>query len=176
MRLLKAAFFSLGLLALPAFSQQNSQTQSSTDIQSVQSRSYSKPYKTVYKSILTVFFDNKFRVSFTDMNSGVIIAVGTPSVSENIGANVAFIPFVGGLLASQRQTAVEQWQIVAQVDELDNKEVQVRIGIVAQTRRAGMNVSAADSVSVSDLTDKPEIYQGIFSGIEKAIFVRENIK
>lgn len=165
------------LTATASFAQQNTQTQSSTDIQSVQTKSYTKPFKAVYRSILSVLFDNKFRVTFTDMNSGVIVATGTPTASENMSKNTAMIPFIGALIATQRETSLEQWQFVAFVEDLGEKDgVQVRISLLSQTRKAGMNVSASDAFTSSDLTDKPEIYQALFNSIEKAIFIRENIK
>lgn len=177
MKSIKIICIFLGLMALPALSQQNTQNQSSTDIQSIQTRSYNKPYRLVYRSVLSVLFDNKFRISYTDLNSGVIVASGTPAASENMSRNTALIPFVGAIIASQRETEVEQWQFAAQIEEMaEGKEVQVRISINSQKRRAGMMVSAADAISVSDLIDKPEIYQGFFVNIEKAIFIRENIK
>ena len=49
---------------------QNNQTQSSTEIKSVQSRVYEDPYKVFFEVYWAALQNNKFKVYFTDYGSG----------------------------------------------------------------------------------------------------------
>ena len=72
--------FILILFTYPSllFSQQNEQQKSSTDIQAIQTRIYKKDYKEVFRTVVSVLQDNKFKITFTDVNVGVVTAFGTP--------------------------------------------------------------------------------------------------
>ena len=94
--------FSLAIF-FPVISQSvenNSQNKSSIDIQKVQTRIYDANYDDVYKSILSVLQDNRFKITHTDKDSGIVSADGTPEASENMSDAVAtiggyVIPFFG---------------------------------------------------------------------------------
>lgn len=156
-----------------AFAQQNTQDKSSTDIQSIQTRDYKKPYKDVFRSVVSVLQDNKYKVGSSDFNSGLITAYGTPQQSENMHKAVAFIPFVGGLLNMGREQKVEQWTVSGTVEEMSKNNTRVRLVITSDTHTSSMMSSAADATKNDDLTANPEIYQDLFAKIDKALFVRE---
>jgi hypothetical protein len=80
-------------------SQENQQQKSSTDIQAVQTRIYKQNYKDVFRTVVSVLQDNKFKVTFTDINTGVVTASGTPQAKENISQAAAAVVdlFLGGL-------------------------------------------------------------------------------
>jgi len=154
---------------------QNNQTQSSTDIKSVQSRIYSDPYKDVFRSVLAALQNNKFKIKFTDMNSGVISADGTPEAAENMseaGAAIGnlIIPFFG-LLRKEKES---KWTISTNIEELGkNKGTIVRLVITQETRKQSFFAKAKDKIKADDLTKaNPEIYQTFFSKIEKELFIR----
>ena len=126
--------FQFPLLSAP---NQNSQTQSSTDIKSVQSRIYNDPYKDVFRSVLAALQNNKFKIKFTDMAAGVISAEGTPEASENMSQAASavgemIIPFFG-LLRKEEQL---NWTISTNIEELGNqKGTIVRLVITQEERK-----------------------------------------
>jgi hypothetical protein len=156
--------------------QQNAQETSSTDIQSIQTRTYDKPYKDVFRSVVSVLQDNKYKIGGADIHSGVITAYGTPQLSENMHSGVAFIPFVGGLLSMARETKTEQWTMSGTVEEINAKSTKVRLVLTSDKTKNNMFSSAADTLKNDDLTGSPEIYQDLFTKIDKALFLREATK
>ena len=80
--------------------QQNEQTRSASDIQALQTRVYEKPYKLVFRTVISVLQDNKYKINFTDMSAGMISAKGTPVASETVPMAAAFIPFIGSFIGS----------------------------------------------------------------------------
>jgi hypothetical protein len=97
------SFIFLIFFGIPAFAQQNIQEKSSIEIQSIQTRTYKKTYKEVFRAVVTVLQDNKYKVSFTDMNAGIITATGSPIATENMHQAVSLIPFIGGFLSLARE-------------------------------------------------------------------------
>ena len=171
------------LLALIASStgvvsaQQNDQEKSSTEIQAIQTRQYEKPYKQVFRAVVSVLQDNKYKVNFTDMNAGLITASGSPQMSENMNAGVAFIPFIGGFLSMGRVEQTESWTVSGTVEELEgSKVVLVRLVITSEKMSQSFLGNASDKAKVEDLTSKPEIYQNLFAKIDKALFIREAVQ
>jgi hypothetical protein len=165
-----------GLLALSnfAFAQQNLQDKSSIELQAVQTRNYQKPYKEVFRAVVTVLQDNKYKVSFTDMNAGLITATGSPQLTENMHQGVAFIPFIGGLLSLAREEKSEIWTVSSVVEDLEkNRGVSVRLTITSDKTKSSLMSSASDKATNEDLTSKPEIYQDLFAKIDKALFIRD---
>lgn len=156
-----------------ANAQQNAQDRSSTDIQAIQSRTFDKAYKDVFRSVVSVLQDNKYKVSSADINSGLITAYGTPQMSENMHKGVAFIPFVGGLLSMAREEKSEQWTVSGTVEEVNKNSTRVRLVITSDKTQSSMFSSAADTVKNDDLTANPEIYKDLFSKIDRALFLRE---
>ena len=67
----------------------NTQNKSSLDIQQIQTRTYSATYDQVYKSVVSVLQDNRFKITHTDKDSGIVSADGTPEASENMSDAVA---------------------------------------------------------------------------------------
>ena len=67
----------------------NTQNKSSLDIQQIQTRTYSATYDQVYRSVVSVLQDNRFKITHTDKASGIVSADGTPEASENMSDAVA---------------------------------------------------------------------------------------
>ena len=156
---------------------QNNQTQSSTEIKSVQSRVYEDPYKDIFRSVLAALQNNKFKVYFTDMEAGVISAAGTPEAAENMSQAVAtvggmIIPFFGWL----RKEKEVNWTVSTNIEELSNKKgTIVRLVITQEERKQGWLTKAKDKIKADDLTKAdPQIYQALFSKIEKELFIRRS--
>ena len=98
----------------------NTQDKSSLDIQQIQTRVYKGTYNEVYKSVVSVLQDNRFKITHTDKESGIISADGTPEASENMSDAVAtlggfVIPFFGAFQKKKER----KWFISCAVEELD---------------------------------------------------------
>jgi len=160
-------------VSIPIFAQQNIQENSSTDIQATQTRVYNKPYKEVFRSVVSVLQDNKYKISFTDMNAGLITASGTPQLTENMHSAVAFIPLIGGFLSLAREEKSETWTVSGTVEDLEkNKGILVRLVITSDKTQSSIVSSASEKMTNDDLTSNPEIYQDLFAKIDKALFIR----
>ena len=159
---------------IPAFAQQNIQEKSSIEIQSIQTRTYKKTYKEVFRAVVTVLQDNKYKVSFTDMNAGIVTATGSPIATENMHQAVSLIPFIGGFLSLAREEKTEIWTVSGVVEDLEkNRGILVRLTITSDRTQSSFATSASEKMSNDDLTTKPEIYQDLFAKIDKALFIRE---
>ena len=161
-----------------ANAQQNVQTRSASDIQALQTRVYEQPYKLVFRTVISVLQDNKYKINFTDMSAGMISAKGTPVASETAPAAAALIPFIGSFIAMVRQESAETWSLAVTLEDVDekHKETSVRIVITSETETSGMMVNAEKKLANSDLSDRPEVYQDLFAKIQAALFIRENIR
>lgn len=159
-----------------ANAQQNTQTKSASEIQAIQTRTYSKPYKDVFRTVISVLQDNKYKVSFSDMNTGLVTASGTPQMSENMNKGVAYIPFVGGLLSMAREEKSEMWTVSGTVEEMKKNTVKVRLVITADSSTNNIVSSASDASKSDDLTANPQVYQDLFAKIDQALFLRDATK
>jgi hypothetical protein len=161
-------------------SQENQQQKSSTDIQAVQTRIYKQNYKDVFRTVVSVLQDNKFKVTFTDINTGVVTASGTPQAKENISQAAAAVVdlFLGGLASLGRSEEEDNWTISSNIEELSkNRGTLVRLVIVNEKKTSSFFTTAEEKNKSDDLTTtKPEIYQNIFAKIDKALFIRESIR
>jgi hypothetical protein len=171
--------FSL-LIIFPAIShsvENNSQNKSSIDIQKVQTRIYDANYDDVYKSILSVLQDNRFKITHTDKDSGIVSADGTPEASENMSDAVAtiggyVIPFFGAFQKKKQK----KWFVSCNVEELKEKKILVRLNITQEVKKSGFFVKAKDSSKADDLTTTaPELYQALFAKIDKTLFIRQSL-
>ena len=62
------------------------------------------------------------------------------------------------------------------VEKISEKKIFVRINITAETKKSGFFTKAKDSSKADDLTSTaPQIYQALFSKIDKAIFLRRSL-
>jgi len=165
--------FCLSLFGVYAFAQQNIQEKSSTEIQALQTRVYKNSYKEVFRAVITVLQDNKYKISFTDMNAGLITATGSPQATENMHQAVEFIPFIGGLLSMAREEKTQFWTVSSAIEDLEkNRGVSVRLTITSETTQSSLLTSASEKMTSEDLTAQPEIYQDLFAKIDKILFVR----
>ena len=155
----------------------NTQKKSSLDIQQIQTKVYKGTYNEVYRSVVSVLQDNRFKITHTDKESGIISADGTPEASENMSDAVAtlggyVIPFFGAF-QKKKET---KWFISCAVEELDEKKIFVRINITAEVKKSGFFKKAKDKSKADDLTTTaPEVYQALFAKIDKALFVRQSL-
>ena len=155
----------------------NTQDKSSLDIQQIQTRVYKGTYNEVYKSVVSVLQDNRFKITHTDKESGIISADGTPEASENMSDAVAtlggfVIPFFGAFQKKKER----KWFISCAVEELDEKKIFVRINITAEIKKSGFFTKAKDKSKADDLTTTaPQIYQALFAKIDKALFLRQSL-
>jgi hypothetical protein len=155
----------------------NTQDKSSLDIQQIQTRVYKGTYNEVYKSVVSVLQDNRFKITHTDKESGIISADGTPEASENMSDAVAtiggyVIPFFGAFQKKKER----KWFLSCAVEELREKKIFVRINITAEIKKSGFFTKAKDKSKADDLTTTaPEIYQALFAKIDKALFLRQSL-
>ena len=155
----------------------NTQKKSSLDIQQIQTKVYKGSYNEVYKSVVSVLQDNRFKITHTDKESGIISADGTPEASENMSDAAAtiggmVIPFFS-VLQKKKET---KWFISCSVEELGEKKIFVRINITAEVKKSGFFKKAKDKSKADDLTTTaPEVYQAMFAKIDKALFVRQSL-
>ena len=155
----------------------NTQKKSSLDIQQIQTKVYKGSYNEVYKSVVSVLQDNRFKITHTDKESGIISADGTPEASENMSDAAAtiggmVIPFFS-VLQKKKET---KWFISCSVEELGEKKIFVRINITAEVKKSGFFKKAKDKSKADDLTTTaPEVYQALFAKIDKALFVRQSL-
>lgn len=173
-------FLTLFICPTFAFSQQNEQQKASTDIQAIQTRIFKGDYKQVFRTVVSVLQDNKFKILFTDANTGVVSAEGTPQAAENMSQGAAAIGdiFLGGLLSLGRTEEENKWTVSSNVEELSkNRGVLVRLVIVHETKKSGFFVSADEKIKSNDLTTtRPEVYQNLFAKIEQALFIKDAVK
>lgn len=155
----------------------NTQNKSSLDIQQIQTRVYAATYNQVYKSVVSVLQDNRFKITHTDKESGIVSADGTPEASENMSDAVAtlggfVIPFFGAFQKKKERT----WFLSCAVEKIAENKIFVRINITAETKKSGFFTKAKDKSKADDLTSTaPEIYQALFAKIDKAIFLRKSL-
>jgi hypothetical protein len=155
---------------------ENKQTKSSIDIKSVQSRSYPDKYKDVFRSVVSMLQNNKFKIKFTDMNSGVISADATPEVSENMSQVAAAVgELVIPFFSAFRKEEVNEWSLSTNIEETV-KGTMVRLTIIQEKRKDGFFTSAQDKNKADDLTNRPELYQALFAKIDKELFIRRSLK
>ena len=126
---------------------------------------------------MSVLQDNRFKITHTDKESGIISADGTPEASENMSDAAAtiggmVIPFFS-VLQKKKET---KWFISCSVEELGEKKIFVRINITAEVKKSGFFKKAKDKSKADDLTTSaPEVYQALFAKIDKALFVRQSL-
>ena len=155
----------------------NTQTKTATDLMQIQTRVYKGTYNEVYKSVISVMQDNRFKLTHTDKDSGIISADGTPEASENMSNAVAtlgglIIPFFG----SFQKKKTKKWFVSTNVEEMKKDKILVRINITAETTKSGFFTKAKDSSKADDMTSTaPELYQALFSKIDKTLFIRQSL-
>lgn len=155
----------------------NTQDKSSLDIQQIQTKVYKGTYNEVYKSVVSVLQDNRFKITHTDKESGIISADGTPEATENMSDAVATIgEFVIPFFSAFQKKKEAKWFVSCAVEELAEKKVFVRINITAEVKKSGFFTKAKDKSKADDLTTtSPEIYQALFAKIDKALFLRQSL-
>ncbi len=173
-------FFCASFLYLTSYAQQNVQEKSATEIRALQTRTIDSSSREVYRALISVLQDNKYKIMAATINEmmGVINAQGTPLATETHSRASTLIPFIGGFLAMAREEALEVWTVNATVEDPDDKKERssVRLVVTAQITKAGFGVDAAQRVTNSDLSDRPEIYQDLFSKLERELLVRKSLR
>jgi hypothetical protein len=164
------------------------QQKSTLDVQSIQTRTYEYSEKGTFRAVLSVLQNRKFERIFSDSNGGLITAslpslMAGDTADEQVGKSVAaiaigsVIPF-GGLLTPERKSGAKERSISITVEEIAKNETSVRI-LLKETEtiyKTGFLGATSQEVNDNDMTSRPEIYQKIFSEIDKEIFIRLNNK
>ena len=125
------------------------------EIQSIQSRSYEHPKKTVFPSVMSVFQDLGYSINSADINTGLITA-------ESIAESNKALKFWLNI------SKVSQTKANAFIEEIGN-ETKVRINFVI-TKKKSFGYGQTDREDEQILTPQP--YQNAFEKIENAIFIR----
>jgi len=164
------------------------QQKSTLDVQSIQTRTYDYSEKGTFRAVLSVLQNRKFERIGSDSNGGLITAslpsqMAGDTADEQVGKSVAAIaigavvPF-GGLFAPERKSGAKERSISITIEEIAENKTSVRI-LLKETEtiyKTGFLGATSQEVTENDMTSRPEIYQKIFSEIDKEIFVRVNRK
>ena len=180
-------FICLALINLAYAMDLDKTFKSSIEIQTVQTRLFNESYSNVYRAVLSVLQDNRYEIKYTDFNTGVISAESSYPQKEaslpdsaNESKTIKDFPVAGGILSwiwgtimpeSSKKTS---YALSSNIEDLGNKRgVLVRLVLSEKTLKKD---SGKETQSVDDLTDTPEIYQDLFTKINKEIFVRSNTR
>ena len=173
-------FFCISFLHSVSYAQQNVQEKSATEIRALQTRVIDSPTREVYRAMISVLQDNKYKITGQSVNEmmTVIIAQGTPSATETSSRASTLIPFIGSFIAMTREEAVESWTVNVTIEDPDDKKKSssIRLVITSQITKAGLGIDAAQRISNSDLSDRPEVYQDLFSKLERELLVRKSLR
>ena len=160
---------------------------SSIEIQTVQTRLFNESYSNVYRAVLSVLQDNRYEIKYTDFNTGVISAESAYPQKEaslpdtaNRTKSIKDFPVAGGILSWLWGTMMPEtsrkvsYALSSNIEDLGNKRgVIVRLVLSEKTIEKD---GGKETQSVDDLTDTPEIYQDLFTKINKEVFVRSNTR
>jgi hypothetical protein len=163
-----------------------SQARTSVDIQAIQTRTFDYDERGTFRAVLAVLQNNKFENLRSDSNAGLITAnlpamMAGDTADEQVGKAVAgvalgmFFPF-GGFLTPESRTGTKERTVSVTVEEISKNNTSVRV-LLKETEsitKTGFLGSTSQEVKDNDMTDRPEIYQRIFSEIDKEIFIRKN--
>lgn len=182
MKRLFAAFFVACIFPALSFAQ----GKTSVDIQAIQTRTFSYDERGTFRAVLAVLQNNKFENLRSDSNAGLVTAnlpalMAGDTADEQVGKAVAgvvigmVIPF-GGLLGPETRSGTKERTISITVEEVAKNETNVRV-LLKETEsivKVGFMGSTSQELKENDMSDRPEIYQRIFSEIDKEIFIRKN--
>jgi len=132
-------------------------TKTSLELQSMQTKEFESTYTVVFASILSVFQDMGYIIKSADKETGFITS-GSPKSQE-------FVLFVGN---SMKQTTATGF-----IEPIAKNRVKVRLNFVREKETSnGYGMKGGTIMPIED----PKFYQSVFEKVEKAIFVRNNIK
>jgi len=150
----------IGLLALNGCSvlpQNYESTKTSLELQGIQTREFEISKKVAFASTLSVFQDLGYVLESGDLETGLITAKSPTKRGYSI--------FSGSTQEFRKATGF--------VETIRNNVARIRINVVDITV-ASSDYGMQQRVDVP--IEEPKVYQEIFEKIEKAIFVRRNIK
>lgn len=156
-----------------AVQQQQKPPRTPLEIQSIQTREYEAPKKTVFASVVSVFQDLGYTIKNADLNTGFINAESaTQNASlDSIGPEAEIFIGVLGVLGGQpAQTtqSVEQTIATAFIEEIKERS-RVRLNFV--TTRQSSSSQGQNSRRDTPILDV-RIYTNAFERIENAVFIR----
>ena len=144
------------------------------EIQSLQTREYEAPQKTVFASVVSVFQDLGYTIKGADLNTGFINA---ESAAQNATSNTEIVGGVlggvlGGIYGNRgvpgATQSVEQTAATAFIEEIGDR-TRVRLNFV--TTRQSSSAYGQNSRRDTPILDV-QIYTNAFERIENAIFIR----
>ncbi len=150
----------VGLLALngcSAMPQNFEQTKTSLELQAIQTREFETSKKIAFASTLSVFQDLGYVVESGDLETGLITGKSPTKGGFILGA--------GHSQSFRKATGF--------VETIRNNLARIRVNFVDITiASSGYGMQQRVDVPI----EEPKLYQEVFEKIEKAIFVRRNVK
>lgn len=142
----------------------NNVPRSNIDLQAIQTRTVDCPYSVAFASVVSVFQDLGFTIQSADINTGLICAQSTTQLqSPN-----AFESMFSSAAATMRNTSG-----TAHVESFGEKSTSIRMSFVSYRKSTyAYGTALEDSKQITDA----EFYRDFFEKIDKAIFIRNNIK
>lgn len=162
------------------------QARTSVDAQAIQTRTFAYDEKGTFRAVLAVLQNNKFENLRSDSNAGLVTGnlpalMAGDTAEEQIGKTVAstalgmIVPF-GSLVGPDTRSGTKERTISVTVEEIGKSKTSVRV-LLKETEsivKTGFLGSTSQELKENDMTDRPEVYQRIFSEIDKEIFIRKN--
>ena len=137
---------------------------SNIDLQVMQTRTVECPYSVAFASVVSVFQDLGFTIQSADVNTGLICAQSTTQLQS---------PNAFQSLFSSASATMSNTSGTAHVESFGEKSTSIRMSFVSYKKSAyAYGTSLEDSKQVTDA----EFYRDFFEKIDKAIFIRNNIK
>lgn len=137
---------------------------SNIDLQAMQTRTVDCQYSVAFASVVSVFQDLGFTIQSADINTGLICAQSTTELqSPN-----SFESMFSSATAIMRNTSG-----TAHVESFGERSTSIRMSFVSYRKSTyAYGTALEDSKQVTDA----EFYRDFFEKIDKAIFIRNNIK
>ncbi|WP_324780096.1 hypothetical protein [Thiobacillus sedimenti] len=131
-------------------------TKSPLELQAIQAKEFETTKKVAFASTLSVFQDLGYVVGNANLETGLISAKSPTQQS--------FVPFVGQVMKDVQATAF--------VEEIVPGRTKVRLNFVNSTQTSsGYGMRGAHDQPIED----PQVYQDVFSKVQQAIFIRQNV-
>lgn len=170
------AFFLILSMSLSAWAQ------SSVDIQSMQTRVYLAPERVVLRAVISVFQNNKYESIASDVNVGLVQAVlpsssineSESTVATRAGVNIALGLLGVPVYVDGAQSGFVTRSVQVSTEEVAQSKTSVRL-VLKESRTITTSQffgAPREDKSESALLDRPDLYQSLFSQIDKEVFLR----
>lgn len=130
---------------------------SDVELQALQTREYDATEDQLFSSVIGAFQSYGFVVQSADRSTGLVIAKTTSEAEINSFSGI---------------TRTEFNKATAFIERVAEKRVSIRVSIVKHVSATGAYGAHGEKEAMRTL---PNIYQGIFSKIEKSLFLKKNL-